>query len=74
MTALVDLIGSNWINPFASEQSDLGQLSTVVAAMPEISSDLLSAKEKGEEAYKTFQEKRLDKGEGFYDVIKKSKF
>ena len=55
VTALVDLIGRNWTNPFASEQSDLGQLSTVVAATPEISSDLLQQRKRGKKHTKLFR-------------------
>lgn len=56
---LLDLMENNWINPFGSEPLELTSLSTGTVAPPHIASDLLTAKEKGELAYKSYKENRL---------------
>jgi len=70
--SIVELLESNWINPFANEPSDLVCISTGAAAPPYVCSDLLKAQERGEKADK-LQVERLEKGSGFYDPIKKLK-
>jgi len=70
--SIVELLESNWINPFANEPSDLVCISTGAAAPPDVCSDLLKAQERGEKADK-LQAERLEKGSGFYDTIKKLK-
>ena len=70
--SIVELLESSWINPFGNEPIDLVSISTGAAAPPGVCSDLLKARERGEEAYK-LQAERLEKGSGFYDPIKKLK-
>jgi len=40
---------------------------------PQVSTDLLAAREKGEHAYKEFEQQWLQKGDCFHDPIKKIK-
>jgi hypothetical protein len=61
--SLVQLMEENWIDPFRNAHSEIMCLSTGVTAPPEVSIDLMTAHEKGNKAYMTFQEKRLDKQE-----------
>ena len=67
VACLVDLIDNNWTNPFGSDTSDLVSTSARAVATPEVSSGLLTARKKGEEAQTVFQEQWLQRGEGFYD-------
>ena len=69
VASLVDLLENNWTNPFQQDPSDFISISTGTAASPEVAQDLLSAHQKGEEAYQNFQTQRLQEGEGFYDTI-----
>ena len=71
VTSMVDLLENSWSNPFHQDPSDLINLSTGAVATPEISNDIFKAQEKGEEAYQNFRVQRLEKGEGFYDTLKK---
>ena len=48
-------------------------ISTGTVASPDVSTDLLAEREKGEHAYKEF-EQRMQKGDCFHDPIKKIKF
>jgi len=70
--SIIELLESYWINHFANEPSDLVCISTGAAAPADVCSDLLKAQERGEKADK-LQAKRLEKGSGFYDPIKKLK-
>jgi len=70
--SIVELLESNWINPFANEPSDLVCISTGAAAPPDVCSDLLKAQKRGEEADK-LQAERLETGSAFYDPIEKLK-
>ena len=72
VTSMVDLLENSWSNPFHQDPSDLINLSTGAVATPEISNDIFKAHEKGEEAYQNFRVQRLEKGEGFYDTLKKT--
>ena len=57
VSAVVSVIDS-WVNPF-SEAQDIVSLSTAKAATPEVSTDLIKAREIGERNYKMFAEERL---------------
>ncbi|KAG1651588.1 hypothetical protein GQR58_026913 [Nymphon striatum] len=68
--SIVDMLENNWTNPFSNQPSDLVSLFTGAAATSAITSDLLKARSKGEEAFKIHKE-RLESGSGFFDPIKK---
>ncbi|KAG1678468.1 Multidrug resistance-associated protein 1 [Nymphon striatum] len=68
--SIVDMLENNWTNPFSNQPSDLVSLSIGAAATSAITSDLLKARSKGEEAFKIHKE-RLESGSGFFDPIKK---
>ena len=51
VASLVDLLENNWTNPFQQDPSDLISISIGTAASPEVAQDLLSAHQKGAEAY-----------------------
>ena len=70
---MVDLLENNWTNPFGYAPSDLVSISTGTVASPDVSTDLLAAREKGEHAYKEFEQQRMQKGNCFNDPIKKIK-
>ena len=70
---MVDLFENNWTNPFGYDPSDLVSISTGTVASPDVSTDLLAAREKGEHAYKEFEQQRMQKGNCFNDPIKKIK-
>ena len=48
-------------------------ISTGTVASHDVSTDLLTAREKGEHAYMVFQQQRIQKGDCFHDPIKKVK-
>ena len=48
--ALMDLFENYWSNPFADGQTGLLNIATGAAASPDVTSDLLSAQKKDEEA------------------------
>ncbi|KAG1660201.1 hypothetical protein GQR58_022123 [Nymphon striatum] len=56
--SIVDMLENNWTNPFSNQPSDLVSLSTGAAATSAITSDLLKARSKGEEAFKIHKERR----------------
>jgi len=70
--AVQEMLESNWMNPFDEGYSDLVSISTGLIAPPDVCKDLLSAQEKGEEAFMRFTLK-LESGEGFYEPIKRLK-
>ena len=72
VASMVDLLENNWTNPFGNDPSDLVSISTETVPSPDVSTDLLAAREKGEHAYKEF-EQRMQKGDCFHDPIKKIK-
>ena len=73
VASMVDLLENNWTNPFGNDPSDLGSISTRTVASPDVSTDLLAAREKGEHTYKEFEQQRMQKGDCFHDPIKKIK-
>ena len=73
VASMVDLLENNWTNHFGNDPSDLGSISTGTVASPGVSTDLLAAREKGEHAYKEFEQQRMQKGNCFHDPIKKIK-
>ena len=48
-------------------------ISSRTVASPDVSTDLLAAREKGEHAYKEFEQQRMQTGYCFNDPIKKIK-
>ena len=73
VVSMVDLLENNWTNPFGNDPSDLVSISTGTVTSPDVSTDLLAAREKGEYAYKEFEQQRIQKGDCFHDPIKKIK-
>ncbi|KAG1670034.1 hypothetical protein GQR58_017158 [Nymphon striatum] len=71
MLLIVDMLENNWTNPFSNQPSDLVSLSTGAAATSAITSDLLKARSKGEEAFKIHKE-RLESGSGFFPIKKQN--
>lgn len=60
------------INPFNPDNGELVNLSTVIAAPPELAKDLLLANKVGEEAYETFKKEPREanvKSKQFHDKI-----
>ena len=68
---MVDLLENNWTNPFGHDPFNLVSIATGPVASPDVSTDLLAAREKGEHACKEFEQKRMQKGDCFHDPIKK---
>ena len=58
--ALQDILESNWINPFSSDQQDLVCLSMGKLAPSDVERDLLCPMQVGEDAYKSFSKQRLE--------------
>ena len=48
-------------------------IATGTVASPGVSTDLLAAREKGEHAYKVFEQQQMQNGDCFHDPIKKIK-
>ncbi|KAG1651832.1 Peroxidasin [Nymphon striatum] len=71
VASMVDLLENNWTNPFGKDPSDLVCISTETVASTEVTTDMVSAHEKGEHAYKEFEQQRLQKRDCFHDPIKK---
>ncbi|CAG9825679.1 unnamed protein product [Phaedon cochleariae] len=71
VSSIVQLLENDWTNPFDQSPSDIINLSTGRAAAPDVQTSLLSLKKRGEDAYETFKRDRLERGEGFFDPIKK---
>ena len=70
--AIINVINENFISPF--EDQELISLSSGILPTEKITSDLLTAEEKGLSALNTFNEKRLVKQTtDFYEPIKKLK-
>ena len=70
---MVDLLENNWSNLFGNNPSDLVTISTGTVASPDVSTDLLAAREKGEHVHREFKQQRMQKGKCFHDPIKKIK-
>ena len=71
---MVDLLENNRTNPFGNDPSDLVSISTGTVGSPDVpTTELLTAREKGEHAYKEFEQQRIKKGDCFHDPIKKIK-
>ena len=73
--AMVDLIESNWTNPFSSDQP-LSSISTGAIATPDIECDLRRAHLVEETAYQQFKEERLEPDVPpvkFHDTLTKQK-
>ena len=51
---------TEWINPFSGDPTELISLSTGTVAPSDIANDLLTAKARGETAYKNFQDERIE--------------
>lgn len=72
----MSILQNTWLKPFSPDLQDLFCISTGKVATPDVEHDLLQAKEKGHEAYKTFREKLLQSNPPkvkFHDAIAKAK-
>lgn len=58
--SLMEMLESNWINPFSTANSGLTVISTGEAAPENIATDLLRAKDYGTKAYEEFRNDRLE--------------
>jgi hypothetical protein len=68
--SLVELMETNWTDPFHDGQPELIRISTGATAPPDIANDLLLAQTKGQQLYQEFQELRLEKDEQhFFDRL-----
>lgn len=57
--SLVDLMETEWVNPFSGDPTELISPSTATVAPSDIAIDLLTANARGERAYQNFQDERL---------------
>ena len=72
--SLVDLMETEWINPFSGDPTELISLSTGTVAPSDIANDLLTTKARGEAAYKNFQDERIElRKKPFHDPLPKQK-
>ena len=72
--SLVDLMETEWIIPFSGDPTELISLSTGTVAPYDIANDLLTAKARGEAAYKNFQDERIElRKKPFYGPLPKQK-
>ena len=58
--SIQELLENNWTNPFHSDPSDLVNRATGTTAPTDVTNDLLTATEKGEQAYQTIQKERFE--------------
>ena len=71
---LVDLMETEWINPFSGDPTELISLSTASVAPSYIAIDLLTANLRGERAYQNFQDQRIrPRKKPFHDPLPKQK-
>ena len=70
--SVVGLLEHEWVQPFSSAD-DLVSISTGRTVPADVKRDLLDAKEKGQEAYLEFVNKRLAQGVAFFDPLQKLK-
>ena len=72
MQSLVDLMETEWINPFNADPTELISLSTGNVAPSDVAVDLLTANAQGEIAYTNFQNERIGLREKpFHDPLPK---
>ena len=75
--SLLHMLTNIWQNPFASQDTDLCNISTGAVAGDDVDvvADILSAKEKGKQAYSDFISNRLAQGRTikFFDTLPKMK-
>ena len=71
VASVLQMLESNWTNPFSEDMTELGNLSTAVSAPKDIVEDLLSAQTKGEKAYNDFKAERLcvEPSKKFHDPL-----
>ncbi|KAJ8890987.1 hypothetical protein PR048_010496 [Dryococelus australis] len=55
VSSLIDMLQSEWTNPFEQNPSHIVHLSTEVSANADVANDLLNAKKKGHEGHDEFQ-------------------
>ena len=72
---LVDMLENIWFNPFTNEALDLCNLSTSASPEKDLVTNILTAKEKGDQAFVDFLLKRLsgDRTMKFFDILPKIK-
>lgn len=54
VTAVLDMLENNWLNPFNSTQTDIVSLSTAAVATPGVLADMERDYKTGESAYQDF--------------------
>lgn len=69
--SVIEVLESNWINPFGLTTDELMSISTGITAPKSVVSDLITAQEQGEKAYQEFVDSRLKTGTSFYAPLKK---
>ena len=69
--SVIEVLESNWINPFELPSDELMSISSGITAPKSVASDLLTAQDQGEKAYQEFVDSRLKKGTAFYNPLKK---
>ena len=72
---LIDMLENIWFNPFTSEASDLCNLSTGTSPEKDVVTDILTAKEKRDQAFADFLTARLsgDRTMKFFYILSKIK-
>lgn len=76
VSAIVNMLENNWLNPIGSNETELLSLSTGKVANEEVTRDIMNAHSIGEQAYQEFKEKRLHSEPPiykFHDKMKKQK-
>ena len=69
---LIYILENNWFNPFTSEALDLCNLSTAVSPEKDLVTDILTAKEKGDQIFVNFLTKipSGDRAMKLFDIFK----
>ena len=69
--SLIHMLQNIWFDPFAGEVLDLCNLSTGASPEEDVVTDILAAKEKGDQAFKNFLTQRLseDRTKKFFDTL-----
>ena len=72
---LIDMLENIWFNPFTSEALDLCNLSTGASTEKDVVTDVLTAKEKGDQTFADFLTERFsgDRTMTFFSYFTKNK-
>ena len=68
--SIIEVLESNWINPFEIPSDDLMSISSGIKASKNVVNDLITAQEQRENAYQEFVVSRVKKGTGIYNPLK----